>query len=324
MRNIYLGGYGAGNLGDDLILTSILSESSDSTIVSYGRPLIDQVQPYLYFSEFLENAHNILSEHDALIFGGGGLFWSHDHIYEMLVLALIAKGLGIRVELRRIGLHGFHVNLQASKHLLRIADFVSFREHDSLDLARRVLGHSNAVVEEDYAQRLLTPVNRVQKDKLQIGVNIGTTRFTHDPAFANHVSMIYGEIARRYQDRADFVYIPFCIHMSEEDQNDLSRADALFAASEGRIRYCSGVGSVGKLIETCSNTDIFIGERFHMHVIAHGLGRPMIPFIHNEQTKYHALAQEYGDAPVFYEMSQAMIIDQIAERLERLIGKMHN
>jgi polysaccharide pyruvyl transferase WcaK-like protein len=320
MTSIYVGGYGAGNLGDDLILQSIITDDANAAIVAYGKPLIDERRPYINFETFFGDARPILANYDTLVFGGGGLFWSHDHIYEMLILALVAKNLGLRVELRRIGLHGMQYNLKAARQLLQIADYVSVREADSFDLAHQVLQISDVNIEHDYASNLLKKSVPTLSDKLIIGVNVGSTKFTDQPAFANHVSTIYAELARRYESKAQFQYVPFCIHMSEENQNDLHRADALFQASDGRIKLAQGVRSVKGLLNVCESTNLFVGERFHMHIIARSIGRSIIPLIHNEQTKYRAIADEYGDAPIFYESSQNFVIDEISRRIDACLS----
>ncbi len=322
MKTIYVGGYGAGNFGDDLILSSILDSDPEATFVAYGRPLLERHVNYITFESFFRNADAVLREFDALVFGGGGVFWSQAHIHEMLALALIAKTLGLRVEFRRIGLHGFHQALDASRHLLRIADTVTFREHDSLDLARQHLDCTKAIVEPDYVCLHIRSAPRIAGERARIAINIGTTRFIDDPSFSNHVRSIFAELARVFADVAEFYYLPFCSHVSAHNQNDLAKADLLFAASGGAIK-CTGVALTAKqLVAECANTDVFIGERFHMHIVAHALGRPYIPFIHNEQNKYRALAYEYRDLPVFYELSQALLIDVLGERLRSCIAEM--
>jgi len=320
VKTILIGGFGAGNLGDDLILASMLDIDADATVVAYGQPLIERRIEYIAFDTFFRNAQAILGAHDRVILGGGGIFWSQEHIYELLVIALIAKGLGKRVELRRVGLHGFHYAMEASRHLLRIADAVTFREHDSLDLAHHLLDCPTATFEQDYACARLSPTPPPRNARLRVGINIASTSFIDDPSFSNHLQQIYAHLAHRYHGTADFHYIPFCSHMSSHNQNDFAKADLLFAASEGRIKCRSVATTVERLITECATMDLFLGERFHMHTIAHILGRPIIPFIQNEQTKYRALALEYGDVPVFYEMSQAMIIDQLTDRLDATIS----
>ncbi|EIZ77276.1 hypothetical protein WSK_4165 [Novosphingobium sp. Rr 2-17] len=322
MSKVYVGGYGAGNLGDDLILLGILSQDKDAAVVSYGPPLVGKSQAYIAFPEFLENAHKLIPQYTTLIFGGGGLFWSHDHIYEMLALALMAKSFGLRVEMRRVGLHGFHLNMAASRHLVRIVDVLTVREHDSLDMARRILNCEHAYVERDFVEELVLTSTAGKKNKPTVGINVASTRFIHDQGFNSHVSTIYAEISSIFDGVLDFKYIPFCVHMSDENQNDLGRGDALFAASSGRIRYSDEVIGVQSLLSACDSSDILLGERFHMHVLAKKFGRVALPLIHNEQTKYRAIASEYCSAPVFYESSQMMIIDQIRRRIECFLGSL--
>lgn len=319
MSKVFVGGYGAGNLGDDLILLGILSQDEDATVVAYGPPLLGKIQPYIAFEEFLENAHILLPKFEAIVFGGGGLFWSHDHIYEMLALALMAKSAGLRVEMRRVGLHGFHLNLAASRHLVRIADVLTVREHDSLDLAHRILGCEHAYVEKDFVEELVLHSAAEKNSLPTVGINVASTNFIHDQGFNSHVSTIYAEISAIFNGRLDFKYIPFCVHISDEVQNDIGRGDALFTASSGRIRYSDEVIDVQSLLSACDASDVLLGERFHMHVLAKKFNRVALPLIHNEQTKYRAVAYEYRSAPVFYESSQMMIIDQIRRRLEHFL-----
>jgi polysaccharide pyruvyl transferase WcaK-like protein len=315
MKTIYVGGYGAGNFGDDLILSSILDSDPEATVVGYGRPLLEREISYITFESFFRNADALLGEFDALVFGGGGAFWSQEHILEMLAIALLAKNHGLRVEFRRIGLHGFNQARDASRHLLRIADAVTFREHDSLDLAKQHLECTKAIVEPDYACLQIRPSPRITSERTRIAINIGSTRFIDDPSFSTHVQSIYAEVARRFADVAELYYLPFCSHVSSHNQNDLAKADLLFAKSSGAIKCKVNALTANQLIGECTATDIFVGERFHMHIIAHALGRPYIPFIHNEQTKYRALAYEYKDSPVFYELSQPLLIDMLTDRL---------
>lgn len=321
MSSLYVGGYGAGNLGDDLILLGILAQDKEASFVAYGPPLIGNEQSYIAFPQFLEEAHRIIPAYTTLVFGGGGLFWSHDHIYEMLALALIAKSCGLRVEMRRVGLHGFHLNMAASRHLIRIVDVLTVREHDSLDIARRILQCKHAYVEPDFVEDLTFTSVSTKKETPTIGINVASTRFIQDDGFNSHVRTIYAEISSIFEGRVNFKYIPFCVHMSDESQNDLARGDSLFAASSGRIRYNDEVIDVNTLLSSCAESDILLGERFHMHVLAKKFGRVTIPLIHNEQTKYRAIASEYRSAPIFYESSQMMIIDQVRRRIESYLNR---
>jgi polysaccharide pyruvyl transferase WcaK-like protein len=317
---IYFGGYGAGNLGDDLILKSILAEDPTAKIVAYGRPRLGWPCEFVETSRFLGELEQQIPGHPLMVFGGGGLFWSSEHIQELLIVALTAKTLGCKLHIRKVGLHGFHQNRDASRQFLRLAERVSFREHDSLDLARQYLAFDDGEVEPDYAYRSVSPVQRHPKHgKLRVGINVATTRFIDDPSFSTHVCQVYAGLARHFREQLEFHYIPFCNHTSSHNQNDLAKADLLFAESDGLIKYAD-VLDVDDLLECCSHCDFFIGERFHMHVIANAMKTPFVPFIHNQQTKYRAMAYECKDAPVYYETSQAQIINSLVRRVEGLIS----
>jgi polysaccharide pyruvyl transferase WcaK-like protein len=324
VKNIYIGGFGAGNFGDELILSAILKRDPTATIVAYGQPQLDRQIEYIDFHKFMSRAHEILPGHKTLVLGGGGIFWSSEHIQELLIAALLAKNLGIEVQITKVGLHGFHFNKESSHHLLRIADRVSFREHDSLNLARQFLDCNKAIVEPDFACEDISNDRKKPGSRVKIGINIASTRFIDDPLFSNHVRQIYAEIARIFAPEADFSYLPFCTHVTSHNQNDLAKADVLFDASKGLIASATAHLSVDDLLEECRLQDVFIGERFHMHIIAHALGRQFIPLIENDQTKYRALASEYHDIPVFYQFSQSYIIDQLSRRLRLAIDYSQN
>lgn len=316
---IYFGGYGAGNLGDDLILRSILKQDPSAKIVAYGRPRLGQHCEFVEAGRFLADLEQQIAGHELLVLGGGGIFWSSEHIQELLIVALTAKTLGCKVHIRKVGLHGFHYNLHASRQLLLLAEHVSFREHDSLDLAKQYLGYEHGIVEADYAYSSIEPVQPVVKaGKLRVGVNVATTRFIDDAPFSNHVQQIYAGISRAFQEELEFFYVPFCNHASSHNQNDLAKADLLHASSDGLIK-CADVVDVDGLLEASSKCNFFIGERFHMHIIANAMKIPFVPFIHNQQTKYRAFAYECGDIPVYYEYSQAMIMDSLVRRIDGLI-----
>jgi hypothetical protein len=321
MKKIYIGGFGAGNFGDELILSSILKKDPNATIVAYGPPQLEQQVEYIDFHKFMSHAHEILPGHETLMLGGGGIFWSSEHIQELLIAALLAKNIGIHVELTKVGLHGFHLNKQSSQHLLRLADRISFREHDSLNLARQFLDCDRALVEPDYACELISSEHKKPGARIKIGINVASTRFIDDQLFSNHVCQIYSEIARIFAQEADFCYLPFCTHFTSHNQNDLAKADLLFDASKGLIATATAHLGANDLLNECRLQDIFIGERFHMHIIAHALGRQFIPFIENDQTKYRALANEYQDVPVYYQFSQSYIIDQLSRRIRLAIDR---
>lgn len=316
---IYVGGYGAGNVGDDLILKSILSQEPSATVVAYGRPALERYHEYVEFTNFLVDPERYIEGHKTLVMGGGGIFWSPEHIQELLIIALAAKTVGCKLQVSRVGLHGFHYNVTASRHLLRLAERVSFREHDSLDLARRHLGCDSAVVEPDYACGMIEQVQRTAKTgKLKVGINIASTRFIDDEQFSMHLQQIYAGIAHQFRNELELYYVPFCSHVSAHNQSDLAKADLLHSVSNGLIKWAD-FASADDLLGFCAQCDFFIGERFHMHIVAHAMNIPFVPFIHNEQTKYRALAHEYGDVPTYYEFSQAFIMNSLTRRVRELI-----
>jgi len=318
-KTIFIGGFGAGNLGDDLILASMLKRDPGATVVAYGKLFLSFPVDYIEFSDFISRPADFLASHELLVLGGGGILWSAEHIQELLIIGLTAKRLGMRIEISRIGLHGFHANEWSVRQLFALANRISVREPDSLDLAKVHLGLKGVILEEDYANEVILPVAPRKKERAKIGLNIANRGLIDDPGLSNHIAQICSQVASIFSGEADFFYIPFCVHMTAHNQSDIAKADLLFSASAGLIQFHHGIFNIDDLVNEAADFDIFFGERFHMHILARRLGRKFIPLIENEQTKYRALANQFRDPPVFYHLSLPNAVDQLRRQLRGAI-----
>ena len=324
-----IGAFGTGNLGDDLMLQSILLREPASRVVAYGPPRLREPVQFISYNRFMDSPETFFPGCSAVRFGGGSLFWSEENLIAMLVIAQRAKLAGLRVSLNKVGLQGFERNERYSRLLLSIVDEVTVRESHSEAVAR-YLGRNDVVRERDYAFDLFpeepVPAN-TKNDIPVVGVNFSDIRLSSsnpdDAGFKNHIAGIFSEIARRFEGALRFTYIPFCNHQSYEPENDMRAADVLWNDSKGKISYVEDVVTTDDLVDRVRGVDALLGFRFHMFVLGFALGKPVVPFVesHNRLGKYGAIARDHNCEPILYTgASQGFIVSQVEARLTRLFG----
>jgi len=324
-----IGAFGTGNLGDDLMLQSILLREPASRVVAYGPPRFRKPVHFISYNRFMDSPETFFPGCSAVRFGGGSLFWSEENLIAMLVIAQRAKLAGLAVSLNKVGLQGFERNERYSRLLLSIVDEVTVRESHSEAVAR-YLGRNDVVRERDYAFDLFPeePVPATTKNDIPVvGINFSDIRLSssnpEDAGFKNHIAGIFSEIARRFEGALRFKYIPFCNHQSYEPENDMRAADVLWNDSKGKISYVEDVVTTDDLVDRVREVDALLGFRFHMFVLGFALGKPVVPFVesHSRLGKYGAIARDHNCEPILYTgASQGFIVSQVEARLTRLFG----
>jgi polysaccharide pyruvyl transferase WcaK-like protein len=142
-RIILTGGYGAGNLGDDLLATvavATLRIAGADVLLAAG----DRGLPDADLTQHRSRLSRVLSRGDRLLLGGGGIFndhWALDYSRYFTSLALIARARGAGASAAGIGVEPLHTN--AGRCLLRAAAQVlrpfGVRDPQSLAILRRHL-----------------------------------------------------------------------------------------------------------------------------------------------------------------------------------------
>lgn len=298
---IYLyGAYGAGNLGDDLILKSALQQykEEECRVIAYGTPRLKEVADnYIGFNEFISSPASYFSAGDVLIFAGGGLFWAGIHVEQMARAALAAADAGCDVRIERIGAHGFHVSIEAVRQLCAIASFVSVRDRNSVDLFRRYQVTDKAVYEPDFVLALEGVPERRMAAKPAIALNHSASPFFHEEEHRSKTLRIYGELSARFAGAVDFYYVPHVRHFSVIDQNDVIYGEYFWNASKGRIQPIPFPASVEALLEHYAGMNGAIGWRYHLQVLATLFGIPSAYLGQLDEHKYLAFAKEH-DLPI--------------------------
>lgn len=322
-----IGAFGTGNLGDDLILKAILLKEPNANIVAYGAPLLPNEIHYIDNDDFVANSERYIKMASSLDFGGGGLFWSEEHLINMLILAQQAKLAGIPVMLNRVSLQGYHYNKRYAEILLNTVDVVTVRDGYSLKIARD-LGCDRAEYLRDYAFDLLdnysVPAGKDRPSRRRrVAINFSDTQFTsinpNDKGFVGHIAGIFSELSKLFIDEFEFFYVPFCMHRTHRIEDDLKAAAILSDASGGLITFYDGIRNADDLVDAINSVDVVIGRRFHMQVLGHGLGKLVIPMAPDvwENSKFTSLANDMRVMPIPYAgVSRDFTISLLQRRLK--------
>jgi polysaccharide pyruvyl transferase WcaK-like protein len=243
----------------------------------------------------------------------------------MLVLTQQAKLVGIPVALNRVGLHGYEFSTNYARLLLNLADKVSLRESDSIDICMRALGRKDCKLERDYVFDLIKPSTaKAARHPKKVGINYSDIRMALDEGFRNHVIGAFCELARLFDGQLEFYYIPFCIHESYAPENDALQGDYFWNASKGRIKYVDNIQTTSDLVDAVDEMDALVGHRFHLQVVGYGLKKLVIPLVSNLRSKFIAIARDHGVQPIFIERSQSFLTSQIEQRLVEFLDGFEN
>jgi len=154
-KAVICGYYGAGNVGDEAMLSSLIAFMRKSTNVkkitvissSPGKTAAIYGVNAVFRGNF-EGIERALSESDVLIFGGGNILQDKTSTRSLLYythIARLAKKRACRVAFcaNGIGPIVHKNNLDALKKALLCADYISMRDKGSLSLARKLTGRAD-------------------------------------------------------------------------------------------------------------------------------------------------------------------------------------
>jgi polysaccharide pyruvyl transferase WcaK-like protein len=323
MACIFYGAYGAGNLGDDLILVAAIDEyaASDYKVVCYGEPRIGRVVPTVEVSEFLRRPFEHISAGDLFVVGGGGVFWSSEHIECLYQIAQRCKSAGVGFHLRKIGAQGVQFNLSCCVKLFEIADLVTFRDEDSGRIAEEYLGFARFKVESDYVFSLATYVrDRLARSarrgprKFRVAINHAQTSFYEDPDFRYKLIRIYKMVAELFGADVQFIYVSQVRHKTEISQNDVIAAEIFSVMTGGAVKATSFPETTDMYIDQFVDIDLFVGCRYHAQVIAKIIGASCILLTDVEAgAKYEAFAREHGAFLIDVRKGESVIVEELVE-----------
>lgn len=292
MNWIYAG-YGVGNLGDDLLLlASLYKWGMDSKVVSYGKPRICRKIEFVHFSEF-KNMLDIVSKGDCFIIGGGGVFWSEEHIIYMHSIISVLKERGVRIVIDSIGTQGCSSNPELVEEMIRISDEFSVRDYDSIRQLKsqnirnfeKVLVNRDLSFEIDYSK---FEKIKIRKEKKIIAINYGVP-YSCWESFEYFLGAM-SNISNQFKDDFEIWYLGHVRHDLSMHENDYIIAEHFRVYSSGAIKSFIPE-SVEDLIGFYKNVDATIGFRYHMSAISYALKIPNLSMSFG-YGKYFAIAEE--------------------------------
>lgn len=275
MKKVIYGAYGAGNIGDDLLLKSALLKHNcnreDSLVICYGKPRLSELQCKLVDQNlFIQDPLPYFGEDDcSLHFAGGGQFWSDLHCEQMLHVAKAMKTFGGSVHLERLGAQGCLSAPETVRELFSIADSSSVRDTGSAQLLESYGIAYNVSILRDYVLDLDARKYASTKDEVPIiAINHSDVNFLFSEEHRTRVLRIYKQLAMYYKGRVKFVYFPHVRHFSCLEQNDIVSGEWFWTFSAGLIEPLDFPKSCEEALLNFGRFSATIGFRYHLLVLS--------------------------------------------------------
>ncbi len=258
--------------------------------------------PRAFFQEivFLFRSFRIVKSLDLLVINGGGQLtewggpWQFPYrIFKWIALAKLA---GIKRVFLNVGAGPLTQPLSKFfvRRALRLADYVSFRDEESLALVRQIGFGGRSRVFPDSAYSLESPVPKVsgrhpRADKGRVG--IAPVPYCDPRAFAEKNQAVYDAFIRKLglfaswliKDNygvalfgSDIGIDPLAI----DDLQSVLRSEGIIVAGSSRIINESS-RTLEELLARMSLMDYVVTCRFHGVVFAHMLNKPVLAVSHH-------------------------------------------
>jgi len=315
------GAYGTGNLGDDLILRSVLDLYKDrpTTVVAYGAPKLEERIQFILHHEFVRSTREYVSPGDELVFAGGGLFWADVHIGEMCTCAEEVLKAGGTVRMERAGAQGVEIDPQLSKRLLSLCSRVTVRDRESVEIVNRLDPKIKCEYERDFVFELKSEFSPLRREsKLVIGLSHSAQSFFHDAKHREKTIELYSRVAKASQSFAEFVYVPHVRHYNVISENDVIFGEYFWQGSGGLIRSLPMPENIIELVNIYRGLDGLVAWRYHALVLAVRAGIPTAYVGDIGENKYTALANEYNLRKIDFSQSVDALAGAVWSHLQHI------
>lgn len=300
------GWYGAGNTGDEAILSSILKDFSQSDITvmaynpeavrnTYGVPAIDQ--SILNMCQIIKS----MRDTDLFILGGGGLIQDKSSIYNLfrwLSKIVLAACLKKRTALYCVGVGPLStaIGKQATKAVLRLVETIIVRDEASRTLLTKIgISADKVIVDIDPAmflaplisERVQTILAAAEADRPLVGFCLNHWFYTHSwlpvkialklkrenpelDRLAKAVAQAADHLISEYG--AEIFFIPLWSGRDEQVANAViarMKMAKLAYLIEGRYQPEEIIGLLSRM-------KLVVGMRLHSVIFAAGAGVPVV------------------------------------------------
>jgi polysaccharide pyruvyl transferase WcaK-like protein len=322
-RVILWGAYGAGNLGDDLLLEAALRRYDDvALIVGFGPPLVTTDVPLLLQDDFLRTASDWLDADATLVFGGGGLFWSVEHMTAMLRGAFRAKVAGAAIVIDAIGGQGAHMAPGLAAEIFSLSSKASVRDSRSIALLKKAgVDTSRVEVANDLVLSLAPPARTPRKSSSRpvVGVNWGDGRFYLEEPWRKHAMSIFNAVLDEVEADVELRYIPFVKHISSLKDDCIITAEHFRIVSRNRVTVAEFPKTALGLVDAVGECDAIVALRLHALVLAKLLGLPALALHASEESKYASFARDHGIQALNVDNHSQLVAPEIVSFIKRSI-----
>ncbi len=290
-RTLIVGAYGYGNVGDEAILSGLLTRFALDSVTVVSRNPAETRRMHGVVAIDAGAAVGALRTHGSVIIGGGGLFGADmGRIGRLLPLF----GIGAATLGRSVSVEGVDIDEELKPAarwlvpaLLRRARSVTVRDAGSRMMASR-MGVAADVVPDLSA--LMSPASAgtgrawlassgVDFERPVIGLALTAVR----PELVASVLAACAEAMDALSD-ADFCFIPMSRHPTVAGHDDL-RLGRMLGAMRPRLRIVEERAHPATVLAGFGQLGSVIAMRYHGMLFAERMGVPLVPIVYAEKNR---------------------------------------
>lgn len=302
-KRILLAGYfGSGNLGDDAILlgileglsgtghqVTVLSGNPEETARLYGVPTVQRKN--------LGLVREAISEHDALVYGGGSLFQDATSVrsvfyYQRLVAWAKKSGKKVALVGQGVGPVTTFLGKRLTASAFNLADVVAVRDAASATLLRELGVRTPPVLAADPAFLMPKPKQSEDVGGFQVG-EMRTVGIAPRPWGRGSLAPVVALVAEFCKLTYKNNIMPVLIEMDrEEDAHTIQEIENVLG---GKVPTIQKVTTPMQIQERVSRMEAVLAVRLHAGILAAGAGVPSMMLSYDP--KVSAFAKAF-DLPV--------------------------
>lgn len=305
---LLVGFYGADNLGDELMLETLLNYLSNISGIKISVLLCQNLEyrfrdyqkiDYLYYPSSARSLNKLVADFDIVIFGGGAII--DDSLYNdrnpdfndlpTIFIELSIKAIECGKNIICLGLSSVEV-LRKQSFIKKLDWIVNKSAYFSLrgKYSLNTLMNSNINTKKIHiihdivlANKNLIRKERIKKNVYNIGLNLICDEYTK-AKFNSIIDGIVECMRQRSVENYQINLIPFYLYK----ENDLNYLKALKLQSkyEDKLEICDPSFSMTDIVEILKEQDIVISMRYHASLISLALGLPTLLLCYDNHSHY--------------------------------------
>jgi len=332
---LLIGGYGAGNIGDEAILTGLLGQLSNN-VNSVSVTSHDTKETWeLHNSELSKSTHlnpisptpsTLLSQlicTDHIVVGGGGIFSNYmgDYAKKIPYYTLLALMMQKKVHWTALGVYpstptSVRIPL---KYCMKHSNTITVRDPVSKGYLESIGVHDVKLVPDP--ARLISPDNESATDLLkEVGLEpddkiVGiAARHVLDENLDERLQESYQDTAAHLQDSGyKVIFLPFCQHPTKAVENDFEICKE-YVEMLGTPKIPNFVHP-RQLLAIISQIDLMIATRLHSMIFAQTVNTPFVCVEYAE--KCRSLLEHYDETESGVQL-ETVSSDEILSRIPNI------